>query len=70
MYCMYPHAPPEMTALYTLMATVILAPVLYPAKELTYSTDLLPTPGGLHLTFSGFSDPEVMRRYINTTVTC
>ena len=47
----------------------VLNPILYPAKELTYSADLSATPRGIHLAFSGFSDPAVMERYINTTVT-
>jgi insulysin len=59
----------ELTTLYTLLATEVLTPILYPAAELTYSTSLFATPTGLHLEFSGFSDPQVMQRYINTTVT-
>ncbi|CAI8033878.1 Nardilysin-like [Geodia barretti] len=76
MYCSITAANPdsdsvrwiELTVLYAQMVVEVLTPVLYPAAELTYSMGLSATPQGLQLTFSGFSDPNIMTRYIGNTV--
>jgi insulysin len=76
MYCSITAANPdsdsvrwsELTVLYAQMVVEALTPVLYPAAELTYSMGLSATPQGLQLTFSGFSDPNIMTTYIGITV--
>ena len=59
----------DLTTLYINLVTEALTPALYAATELTYSASLSATPRGLTLSISGFSDQDVMERFLSTALT-
>ena len=59
----------ELTVLYINLVAEALTPALYAASELSYSASLSATPRGLTLSISGFSDQDVMERFLNAALT-